>query len=107
MSAGKVRRGVRESLIEKYFVDEVERHGGMCEKFCPRGQRGRPDRIVTWPAYGFARIHFVELKTIGGKLEPWQERDHARRRKLGCRVEVLWTTAQIDEYIKRFCEAPF
>jgi hypothetical protein len=108
MSASKLKRGVRESVVEKYFVEQVEKHGGLCEKFTSPGKRHVPDRIVTWPAYGFARIHFVEIKTIGGKLEPGQERDHARRKRLGCRVEVLWTKAQVDEYIKRFWEkVPF
>lgn len=107
MSAGKVRRGVREIVVEKYFVDEVERCGGTAEKFTSPGRRGVPDRIVIWPAYGFARIHFVELKTIGGKLDPWQERDIVRRARLGCHVEVIWTKAQVDEYVKRFAEPPF
>jgi hypothetical protein len=107
MSAGKLKRGERESKIEAYFVEQVEKCGAICEKFISPGKKFVPDRLVTWPAYGFARIHFVELKTIGGKLEPGQERDHARRRRLGCRVEVLWTKAQIDEYVLRFHEAPF
>ena len=101
------KKGVRESKIETYLVEQVEKHGGLCEKFTSPGKRGVPDRIVIWPAYGFARVHFVELKTIGGKLEPIQERDHARRKRLGCRVEVIWTKAQVDEYILRFYEAPF
>jgi hypothetical protein len=103
VSAGKGKRGVQESDVETYLVEQVELHGGMCEKFHPP-PKGRPDRIVTWPAYGFARVHFVELKTIGGKLESWQERDHARRRKLGCHVFVIWTKKQVDEYIERFAD---
>ena len=101
MSAGKLKRNTQESEIEKYLVEQVELHGGMCEKFRPP-PKGLPDRIVTWPAYGFARVHFVELKTIGGKLESWQERDHARRRKLGCHVFVIWTKKQVDDYVERF-----
>lgn len=106
MSAGKQKRGsTYEIEIENYFVSQVERCGGMAEKFdqC----KGRPDRLVTWPRSGFATIHFVELKTIGGKLESWQERDHARRRKLGAFVFVLWTKKQIDEYIKNHMPLPF
>jgi hypothetical protein len=102
MSASKVKRHTLEVEVESYFVKQVELHSGLCEKFDPRGAKGRPDRVVTWPAYGFARIHFVELKTIGGKLESWQLRDHARRRKLGCHVFVLWTKTQVDEYVNRF-----
>lgn len=101
MSAGKNKRGVLECEVEKYFVEQVTMRGGLCEKFNPP-PKGRPDRIVTWPAIGFARIHFVELKTIGGKLESWQERDHARRRKLNCYVFILWTKKQVDDYIERF-----
>lgn len=96
---------MQESEVEKYLVEQVEMHGGMCEKFNPP-PKGRPDRIVTWPAYGFARIHFVELKTIGGKLESWQERDHARRRDLKCHVFVIWTKAQVDDYVERFTPKP-
>jgi hypothetical protein len=108
MSAGKTKRGsIYEDAIEKYLVEQVEKYGGMCEKFVSPGKRHVPDRIITWPAPGFARIHFAEVKTIGGKLESGQIRDHERRRRLGCRVEVLWTKAQIDEYVKRFCVAPF
>jgi hypothetical protein len=107
MSLGKVKRHTYEDAIEDYFVREVERCGGMAEKFTSPGRKGVPDRIVTWPAYGFARVHFVELKTVGGKLETWQERDHERRRRLGCHVFVLWTNGQIDNYIRRFAEPPF
>lgn len=108
MSAGKTKRcSVREATIEKYFVDEVERYGGMAEKFTSPGKKFVPDRIVTWPAYGFARVHFVELKTIDGKLESGQERDHTRRRRLGCHVEIIWTVAQVNEYVRRFAEPPF
>jgi hypothetical protein len=107
VSCGKLKRSaVREAHIERYLVEQVEANGGMSEKFTSPNKRHVPDRIVTWPAYGFARIHFVELKTIGGKLEPGQERDHERRRKLGCHVFVLWTFKQVDDYITRFC-VPF
>ena len=102
MSAGKLKRHTQESEVEAYLVEQVELHGGMCEKFNPP-PKGRPDRIVTWPAYGFARIHFVELKTIGGKLESWQLRDHERRRKLNCHVFIIWTKKQVTEYVSRFC----
>jgi hypothetical protein len=106
MSAGKLKRAVRESHVEQYFVAAVEAAGGMAEKFTSPGKKFVPDRIVTWPAYGWARVHFVELKTIGGKLESGQERDHARRRKLGAAVYVLWTHAQVDSYVGEYC-VPF
>jgi hypothetical protein len=102
VSAGKLKRHTLEVDVERYFVEQVEAHGGLCEKFVSPGRKGVPDRIVTWKAYGFPRIHFVELKTIGGKLESWQYRDHERRRALNCHVFVLWTKKQVDDYIERF-----
>jgi hypothetical protein len=108
MSAGKLKRGsTYEGDIEKYFVKRVEDCGAMAEKFTSPGKKFVPDRLVTWPRYGFATIHFVELKTIGGKLEPGQTRDHERRRKLGAFVFVLWTKDQVDQYIDIHGPIPF
>lgn len=107
MSTAKGKRGVLEEHVERYFVDRVEACGGMAEKFTSPGRRGVPDRIVTWAAHGFARIHFVELKTIGGALDPAQKRDHARRKNLNCHVFVIWSRKQVDDYITRFAEPPF
>jgi hypothetical protein len=97
MTLDQLRMKLRERMLEHYLVDEVETRGGTAEKFTSPGSRFVPDRIVTWPN---GIIHFAELKTIGGKLSPGQERDHERRRKLGCLVWVFWTRDQIDEYIR-------
>jgi len=107
MSAAKLKRHTQEKEVEAYFVAQVERWGGMCEKFSSPGRKGVPDRIVTWKRYGWALIHFVELKTIGGALESWQKRDHERRRKLGAHVFVIWDKRGVDEYIERFAVPPF
>ncbi len=105
MSASKIKRGeVLEDSVESYLVAEVERCGGMCLKLADTGRKGFPDRTVIWPAYSFARIHFIELKTVGGRLESWQERYHVDLRELGCQVFVLWTHRMVDNYIKRFVE---
>lgn len=77
---------MRESLIEKALVERVKALGGMCEKFTSPSRRGVPDRIVTLPG---GKIVFVELKATGGKLSVLQQRDHARRRALGCSVLVI------------------
>lgn len=99
----KVRRSsIKESSVEDYFVREVERAGGMTPKLKDTGRKGFPDRTVIWPAYGFARIHFVELKTIGGKCESWQIRYHNDLRKLGAAVYVLWTIKQVDDYVGEY-----
>lgn len=102
---GDTGNNMLETSIEKYLVEQVEKHGGMAEKFTSPGRRFVPDRIVTWPVpgtYCYARIHFVELKTKGGVLSAGQLRDHARRRTMGSPVVVLWTKKQIDEYILEY-----
>jgi hypothetical protein len=88
--------------VQRYLMDQVELHGGMSELFTSPGKRGVPDVINTWPEFGWARIHFVETKTIDGKVKPWQQRDHDRRRMMGAQVFVIWSKAGVDSYIKRF-----
>lgn len=77
---------MRESTIEKALVERVKALGGMCEKFTSPSRRGVPDRLVTLPG---GRIVFVELKAPGKALSVLQERDHYRRRALGCSVFVI------------------
>lgn len=89
---------MRESSIEKYLREQVERNGGMCEKFVSPGKRNVPDDLVTWP---MSPMELVECKTEGTKPRPGQIRDHARRRKLGQKVTVVATKADVDHYVRR------
>lgn len=75
-----------ERDIEKAFVAHVKRLGGMAEKFTSPGRRSVPDRLVTLPG---GRIIFVELKRPGQKPTEAQQRDHDKRRALGCDVRVI------------------
>ena len=75
-----------ERDIEKAFVAHVKRLGGMAEKFTSPGRRSVPDRLVTLPD---GRIIFVELKRPGQKPTEAQQRDHDKRRALGCDVRVI------------------
>ena len=75
-----------EKLIERALVRRVKDLGGLCEKFVSPGRRSVPDRIVTLPG---GRIIFVECKAPGKKPTPLQERDHEKRRSLGCEVRVI------------------
>lgn len=77
---------MRESVIEKALVERVKALGGMCEKFTSPSRRGVPDRLVTLPG---GRVVFVELKAPGKVLSVLQQRDHNRRRALGCSVFVI------------------
>ena len=77
-----------ERDIERALVHRVMALGGMCEKFTSPGRRSVPDRIITMPG---GVIIFVELKSPGKKPTQLQERDHARRRAMGCDVRVIDT----------------
>lgn len=78
-----------EGDVERALVKRVEKElGGMCEKFTSPGRRSVPDRIITMPN---GHIVFVELKAPGKKPSPLQERDHERRRQMGCDVRVIDT----------------
>ena len=75
-----------ERTIEAALVRRVTKLGGLCEKFVSPGRRSVPDRLVTLPG---GRIVFVEVKAPGKGPTELQERDHWRRRKLGCEVIVI------------------
>jgi hypothetical protein len=85
-----------EVEIEDYLTEGVELLGGQCLKWVIPGRVGPPDRILLMPG---GRIVFVELKTIGGKLEPWQKRFHLMLVELGFRVAVLWTPQQVSDFL--------
>ena len=74
-----------ERDIEKALVKRVGDLGGLCEKFTSPGRRNVPDRLITL----HNKIIFVELKAPGEKVRGGQERDHERRRALGCDVRVI------------------
>lgn len=75
-----------EKTIEAALVKRVKELGGLCEKFTSPNKRSVPDRLVTLPK---GRIIFVEVKAPNKKPTEAQERDHERRRALGCDVRVI------------------
>jgi hypothetical protein len=88
---------MRESTIEAYLVREIKKLGGLCEKFTSPGRRSVPDRLVTLTD---GQIVFVEVKAEGKDATPLQQRDHDKRRALGCRVYVVASKSAVDELIK-------
>lgn len=84
-----------EKVIEKALIKKVFALGGLCEKFTSPGKRSVPDRIVTLPGN---RIIFVELKAPGKTPTELQQRDHAKRRALGCDVRVINTLEEINAF---------
>ena len=77
---------MRESVIESALNDRVKVLGGTCEKFVSLNRHSVPDRLITLPG---GIIIFVEVKAPGKKPTPAQQRDHERRRALGCDVRVI------------------
>lgn len=75
-----------EKDIENTLVRRVKLLGGMCEKFTSPGRRSVPDRLITMPD---GKIIFVELKRPGSKPTEAQQKDHERRRAMGCDVRVI------------------
>jgi hypothetical protein len=84
-----------EKTIEAALVRRVKELGGLCEKFVSPGRRSVPDRLVTLPG---GRIVFVEVKAPGKSPTELQERDHWRRRKLGCEVIVINNMENVEAF---------
>lgn len=75
-----------ERDIENALRKRVKELGGLCEKFTSPNKRNVPDDLITLPGN---RIIFVECKRPNEKPRKGQERDHERRRALGCDVRVI------------------
>lgn len=86
-----------EKQIEQALVRSVKAAGGICPKFTSPGCDGMPDRLLLLPGGHFA---FVEVKAPGKKPRPLQVARHETLRRLGYRVYVLDSPAQIETIIK-------
>ncbi|EOS24390.1 hypothetical protein C804_05211 [Lachnospiraceae bacterium A4] len=87
---------MREKDIERKFVAEVKRRGGICPKWVSPGFDGMPDRIALLPG---GKSGFVEAKAPGEKPRPLQASRYALLQRLGFRVYVLDDPAQIGGII--------
>ena len=86
-----------ESEVERHLRVRAEAEGGRCVKFLPDFSRGFPDRIVLLP-HGV--LVWVETKRpVGGRLDPAQNVAHVLLRRLGQRVEVVWTKEEADSLV--------
>lgn len=89
----------RESQIEDHLRRQVKALGGLCEKFVSPNRRSVPDRLVTLPG---GWVVFVEVKRPGTKPTELQQRDHERRRAMGCDVRVVDTKDAVDQLIEEW-----
>ena len=88
---------MKEKIVENHFVWAVERIGGKTYKFTSPGRKGVADRIACLPD---GSTWFVELKTKGGRLSALQKMFMSDMALLNQNYMCLWTTEQIDEFIK-------
>ena len=88
---------MRESKIEKVFREAVESNAGVAYKFVSPGRRGVPDRLVLFPG---GKAYFVELKAPGKDLEPHQEREIARIKRMGHSVVVIDSVQKAKDWAK-------
>jgi hypothetical protein len=88
---------MKEKIVENHFVWAIERIGGKTYKFTSPGRKGVADRIACLPD---GSTWFVELKTKGGRLSVLQKMFMSDMTLLNQKYACLWTTEQIDEFIK-------
>lgn len=87
----------REKDVEQYLVTSLGKINLPCLKFDPTNRIGMPDRIVPLPD---GKVIWVELKTEGGSLEEIQKLRHHELKRLGHRVEVVWSREDVDNLIE-------
>lgn len=76
----------RESEIENTLVEGVVKLGGQCLKWVSPGRAGVPDRVVLMPC---GRVHFVELKSLSGRVSAVQQHFIEKANALGHHIHVL------------------
>ena len=86
---------MKESELEKIFVDEIRKAGGRTYKWTSIGNSGVPDRIVFFPG---GKVYFVELKTDSGKLGAQQKVQIKRLQVLGADVRVVRGTRGLIDF---------
>lgn len=96
-------REVGKTSLQTYFKKAVIEAGGLVDHFKAPGRNGVPDFIVTWRRVGWAKIDMVEIKVDDGEISKLQEIDHAKRKTMNCHVKVLWSKADIDDYVLHQC----
>ena len=85
-----------EKEIERYLVRRAIEHGGKAYKWVSPGHVGVADRIVLLPS---GVVWFVELKTVKGRLSPWQKLFAADMRRMGLNYIVIRSTEEVDQWM--------
>lgn len=89
---------MKEELVEKWLVQEVQKLGGLAIKFKSPGRRSVPDRICIFPKGVLA---FVECKATGKIPTEAQHREIERLRDRGHWVVVIDRRSEIVKFIDK------
>lgn len=92
------RKDILESEVEGFLRRYAESSGGQCVKFLPDYKRGWPDRILLLP--GGVSVWVETKRPVGGRLSPAQLVAHEHLRRLGQRVELVWTKEEADRLVR-------
>lgn len=94
-------RSVKECVIERYLVDQVERKlKGEARKWTTRTHD--PDRILLLPG---GKTVFVEVKRPGAKPRDGQLREIARLNKMGFPAYWVSTREEVNSLIEELANA--
>lgn len=92
---------MRESAVEKAFVDAVRKAGGEALKFTSQSRNGVPDRLVLFFS---GKAAFVELKAPGKQMRPLQRKRRKQLEVLGFPVFCVDSMKQIQPAIRALAE---
>lgn len=92
---------MRESEVEKAFVDAVKEAGGEAMKFTSQTMNGVPDRLVLLLG---GKCAFVELKAPGKQMRLLQRKRRAQLQALGFPVFCVDRLEQIQPVIAALCQ---
>lgn len=88
---------MKESSVEEYLVEQVQRAGGFCIKLPANQAIGILDRLAVLPNHAI----FVEVKRPkGGRVSATQKWWHDRLRDMGHHSAIIRTKAEVDELMR-------
>jgi len=90
-------RQLREKDLEAFARRRIREAGGLMKKWVSPGTAGVPDDIVFWPG---GVVHFLEFKTMEGRVSDAQVRLAWALNALGTPVRVMRTRSQVELYVR-------
>lgn len=94
--------GKPEAFVEKYLLDQCERHGIYCLKVVCESRNGFPDRFITGPNGPI----LVETKSPVGVLRKEQKQFIEDLRERHVDVRTAYTRDQVDALLEELTGEP-